>query len=79
MSENPKRNDDCLRGGCERWFSAVKLKRNLEECERCGFNKEEDARRKALPLVMGSNGLRHIVIPAKPPIEREVVSDERRE
>ena len=28
-------------------------------CERCGWNPEEKARRKALPLVKGADGLYH--------------------
>lgn len=76
MNENTKRNDKCLRGGCERWFNANKQNRKLAECERCGWDKEENERRRKLPLVVGKDGLRRIVIPAKPPIESEAVNDE---
>lgn len=63
-----KINKDCLRGGCERWFYSQTGNDpvNIEECERCGWNKEEDARRKKIEPTLCKDGLRRIIIPAKP-------------
>ena len=33
------------------------------ECQRCGFDKDEAARRKAIPLTPCEDGTRHKVIP----------------
>jgi hypothetical protein len=37
-------------------------------CARCGFNVEEDARRKQIPLTLCEDGLRRKLIPPKPPV-----------
>lgn len=68
MNTDPIRNNNCLRGGCARWWGARKAGLNYTECERCGFDKDEDARRKQLPLVYGKDGLQRKIIPAKPAI-----------
>ena len=41
----------CLAGSCTAFT-------NMEDCKRCGFNRDEDARRKTIPLTMGPDGLR---------------------
>ena len=60
-------NPDCLRGCCDAWATA---KRNNIEfpvyCDRCGFNRGEDERRKQLPLTLCDDGLRRKVIPKLP-------------
>lgn len=35
-------------------------------CARCGFNVDEDSRRKQIPLTLCSDGLRRKLIPPKP-------------
>lgn len=41
----------CLQGGCAQF-------QDLTTCKTCGFWKEEDARRKELPMIKGQDGLR---------------------
>lgn len=41
-------------------------------CDRCGFNVEEDARRKQIPLTLCEDGLRRKLIPPKPPVTAPV-------
>lgn len=36
------------------------------QCERCGWNRQEYERRKALPLVRGEDGLRRKILPPRP-------------
>ena len=61
-----EKNTKCLRNGCERWLWA---KDNgylpLLECETCGFNVLEDARRKKIPLTLCEDGLRRKIISRK--------------
>ncbi len=47
---------NCLRSenGCGR--------ANREKCATCGWDKDEDERRKAIPLTLGTKGLRRKVI-----------------
>lgn len=56
---NPPAN--CLLGGCD----------TIGKCSRCGFDRAENERRKSLPLVIGSDGLRRKIIPAKEEICNE--------
>lgn len=63
------RNPKCMKGGCLYWESCLESDRECTECDRCGFNFEEDARRKEIPLVMCKDGKRRKIIPAKQPKE----------
>lgn len=68
MNEKPKPPENCLKNGCY-WPS---------NCSRCGFNKAEAERRKKLPLVLWSDGLRRKIIPRKerPEDEQEETTNE---
>lgn len=66
MNTDPIKNEKCLRGGCARWWGATKAGLKLEECSRCGFDKEENARRIATPLTLCADGLLRKIIPRKP-------------
>lgn len=48
--ETGKEDTDCTMGGCGI---------TTRNCFGCGFSKEEDKRRKALPLKVNADGLRH--------------------
>ncbi len=71
MSEKQekKRWPNCLRGGCI-WS---------KECERCGFDKKEDARRKAIPLTLCTDGLRRKLIPPRGPVAMPPEEDKETE
>ena len=53
---------NCLRDGCEDWRNARAAKRQFYGCLTCGFDIDENQRRKDLPLVEDKNGLLHKVI-----------------
>lgn len=62
------KNAACLNDGCYHWQQSQKGRARFRpDCSRCGFFREEDARRKALPLVQDEDGLwcKHI-----PPADR---------
>ena len=40
----------CLQGGCSHH-------NDFKSCPRCGFNRDEDKRRKKLPMIKGEDGL----------------------
>lgn len=56
-------NPMCLKGACDEWQAAAKEGKQYKYCERCGFRKEEDEMRKAIPLTMCEDGLRRKLIP----------------
>lgn len=50
---------NCLIGGCAQWFVHNKDgKKHRCYVEGCGFDEEEDARRKKIPLSEGAYGIR---------------------
>ena len=57
--KDKKLSEFCIYGGCD-------VPRG---CARCGFNREEDARRKELPLTLCKDGLRRKIIPIKLVVE----------
>lgn len=72
----PKANGNCLRSSaCAAWQYFKKDNPNGEfpECECCGWNVQEDARRKEIPLTLCSDGLRRKIIP---PRQRTVEDEE---
>ena len=70
---------NCLRGGCADGHVSK------SNCQYCGFDVDEDERRKALPLVKGEDGLyrKNVYVPGKPApqyrYESEMVVPECRE
>ena len=78
--ELPIKNGKCLRNGCAAWQQLLRFDPTgeLKECERCGFNVQEDARRKEIPLTLCADGLRRKIIPPKP-IYGESVEDAEEE
>ncbi len=61
MSKITNPPENCLMGGCD----------TIGKCSRCGFDRAENKRRKSLPLVTGTDGLRRKIIPAKKEISYE--------
>lgn len=64
----PAKNGKCIRSnGCAAWqyFAEDNPGKEFPECERCGWNVQEDARRKAIPLTLCSDGLRRKIIPPR--------------
>ena len=57
-----ERKPDCDLGGCQ-WDSAGKrINTPSPDCSRCGWNRAENARRKAIPLTKNEDGLWRKVI-----------------
>lgn len=55
MPKEKKQPIRCLCGTCY----------SMTNCERCGWNADEAARRKLLPLIEREDGLRRKIIPSK--------------
>ena len=58
----------CVMGGCK------EAKTNQAGCRRCGFEIQEEKRRKALPLIRGEDGLFRKHVGSQP--EADCESDE---
>lgn len=52
MAIKPKPPENCLLGGCD----------TIGKCSRCGFDREENERRKKIQLVRGNDGIRRKII-----------------
>ena len=64
----PIKNGNCLRSSaCAAWeyFKAANPTEDFQECKRCGWNVQEDAFRKELPLTLCPDGLRRKLIPPR--------------
>lgn len=64
----PRTNENCLRSNaCAEWqyFKDGNPTEEFPECERCGWNVQEDAFRKDLPLTLCPDGLRRKLIPPR--------------
>ena len=64
----PRTNENCLRSNaCAAWqyFKDGNPTEEFPECERCGWNVQEDAFRKDLPLTLCPDGLRRKLIPPR--------------
>ena len=48
-------------------------------CERCGFDKDENERRKQIPLTLCPDGLRRKIIPRRPVVQYSIVETKKEE
>lgn len=55
MSHKISATDNCIKNGC----------RYAVDCERCGFDRAENERRKKIPLTLCKDGLMRKIIPRK--------------